>query len=1005
MRLQWLYSNCMKLKCQTFHWPMNDQLLSFSLFRVKEWVDQMQNDLIALIDTATGMQSLTEIYHKHRKHFKVESNNAGELVATAAGNIERLLANRSKALKVSSLAVEAEKLQMEHVWQDDTDLNETVSNKGTDEGKDDTVEKRIPYIPGDFHFDSDFKRQVSYNTTAVHIPTDIYEGSTIILNELNWTEALEDLFRKNKEEDPSLLWQVFGSATGLARYFPASPWMDVSKTPNKIDLYDVRRRPWYIQGAASPKDMLILVDASGSVSGLTLKLIKISVGKMLETLSDDDYVNVVYFNDKAMFAACFENLVQANVRNKRILKDAVENITAKGITNYTAGFDWAFKQLKKMDVPRANCNKIIMLFTDGGEERAEKIFQVENPHQNVRVFTFSVGKHNYDKAPIQSMACDNKGYYYEIPSIGAIRLNTQEYLDVLGRPMVKADKKAKQVQWTNVYLDALELGLVITGTLPVFNKTNTKKSQNQLILGVMAIDVSLEDIRRLTPEYTFGPNGYYFAIDPNGYVLLHPNLNPQTAKFHEPVTLDFLDAELEDEIKVKIRKEMIDNKTGNYTISTLVKSTDKRYIDRGQRTYTFAPVKGTDYSLALVLPEYSMHYIRATIGDTITQAKCKFSESLMADKFEEYGYTLIAPRDYCKDLKPDTNNTEFLKKFNDYIDTKTPNNPMCKHKNKWRNLYFTLLVRDGVLSRFVATDGGITRVYPTSYGLDWRGEAETYDLSFYKRSLDNDLYIFTPTNLDCYILDDGGFLVMTNQIDHFNKIGKFFGEIDPCLMRALSNSSFFTSKSTYNYQSLCDPKKENKTSAGVRSIYVPTIADILNLGWWVCSFFVLILSVFVKKETRITASPSHCFLVKYSTSCISREHVSVKLYLSWTQAHVSTTALVSLVCLLFSRQYHAERLPKTNLVFIVTDTERLCKCQEKILKQEEQESNGPDPCEMASNPRYRKGPAVCFDNNSHEYKPDCGGVSGLTPSLWLMLFLQLVLVGIGTDTRHHAIPS
>lgn len=72
------------------------------------------------------------------------------------------------------------------------------------------------------------------------------------------------------------------------------------------------------------------------------------------------------------------------------------------------------------------------------------------------------------------------GYYYEIPSIGAIRINTQvfplilfcttnssgglilfsppflqEYLDVLGRPMVKEHKKAKQVQWTNVYLDAL----------------------------------------------------------------------------------------------------------------------------------------------------------------------------------------------------------------------------------------------------------------------------------------------------------------------------------------------------------------------------------------------------------------------------------------------------------------------------------------------------------------------------------------------------------------------
>lgn len=31
----------------------------------------------------------------------------------------------------------------------------------------------------------------------------------------------------------------------------------------------------------------------------------------------------------------------------------------------------------------------------------------------------------------------------------------QEYLDVLGRPMVLAGNKAKQVQWTNVYQDAL----------------------------------------------------------------------------------------------------------------------------------------------------------------------------------------------------------------------------------------------------------------------------------------------------------------------------------------------------------------------------------------------------------------------------------------------------------------------------------------------------------------------------------------------------------------------
>eukprot|EP00063_Salmo_salar_P089248 XP_014064083.1 PREDICTED: voltage-dependent calcium channel subunit alpha-2/delta-1-like isoform X1 [Salmo salar] len=90
---------------------------------------------------------------------------------------------------------------------------------------------------------------------------------------------------------------------------------------------------------------------------------------------------------------------------------------------------------------------------------------------------------------------------------------------------------------------------------------------------------------------------------------------------------------------------MINGETGHRTVHTLVKSQDERYIDRSERSYTYAPVKGTDYSLALVLPVYSLHYIHTTIGDTITQAKLELvSESLQEDKFEEYGYTLIAPR-------------------------------------------------------------------------------------------------------------------------------------------------------------------------------------------------------------------------------------------------------------------------------------------------------------------------------------------------------------------------
>ncbi|KFR13924.1 Voltage-dependent calcium channel subunit alpha-2/delta-2, partial [Opisthocomus hoazin] len=123
------------------------------------------------------------------------------------------------------------------------------------------------------------------------------------------------------------------------------------------------------------------------------------------------------------------------------------------------------------NITRANCNKMIMMFTDGGEDRVQDVFEKYNwPNKTVRVFTFSVGQHNYDVTPLQWMACANKGIW--LPCHAFPRpVSLQEYLDVLGRPMVLAGNRAKQVQWTNVYQDALGLGLVVTGTLPVFNLT------------------------------------------------------------------------------------------------------------------------------------------------------------------------------------------------------------------------------------------------------------------------------------------------------------------------------------------------------------------------------------------------------------------------------------------------------------------------------------------------------------------------------------------------------
>ncbi|KAM7402267.1 hypothetical protein PAMP_017521 [Pampus punctatissimus] len=779
------------------------------------------------------------------------------------------------------LAREAEQLQKEHVWQDGV------------------TENAISYY--DSKADSDY--------------------------------ALERVFIENRREDSSLRWQVFGSATGVTRYYPvrcmvynfffslpqATPW----RAPNKIDLYDVRRRPW-----------------SGSVSGLTLKLMKTSVVEMLDTLSDDDYVNVARFNEKAdAVVPCFRTLVQANVRNKKIFKEAVMHMQAKGTTDYKSGFTFAFEQLlNETSAPRANCNKMIMMFTDGGEDRAQEIFEKYNwPNKTVRVFTFSVGQHNYDVTPLQWIACANKGYYFEIPSIGAIRINTQEYLDVLGRPMVLAGPKAKQVQWTNVYQDALGLGLVITGTMPVFNLTaDTASAQNQLILGVMGVDIAINEIKRKTPTYRLGANGYTFAIDPNGYVLLHPNLRPKIINFREPVTLDFLDAELEDNNK------------------------EERYIDEAIRTYTWTPVEGTDYR------EYC-------------------NELELSNNNTEFLLNFIA---LMEKVTPDSKQCDNLLLHNLILDTGIIRQLVDKvWKNKDLNTY-------GFLAVFAATDGGVTRVFPNKAAETWEEDPEPFNASYYRRSLDNKGYIFrapyrtardellNPENdtigilvstaveiaiggktikpavvgvkldleawvdkfkilasnhtdsrqgsntcgpnrgcemdceansddLLCYLIDDGGFLIMSNQKEDWNKVGMFFSDVDPYLMYALYNNSFYNRKQSFDYQSVCERMPNSEAGAARRGVFVPTIADFVNLAWWTSAAAWSLFQQFI-----------------------------------------------------YGLAYHS---------WFVT------------VKED-------NPCEEMAVARYRKGPSTCFDNNISENTSDCGRGHSFRPSFYNLLFIQLLLL-------------
>lgn len=107
----------------------------------------------------------------------------------------------------------------------------------------------------------------------------------------------------NYEGDPSLSWQFFGSSTGFLRRYPGISWPpeDLSTLQDSQAVvrrpYDFRSSAWYVGAATSPKDIAILLDASGSMAGHRANLARATVEAILDTLTDNDFVNIFRFSD------------------------------------------------------------------------------------------------------------------------------------------------------------------------------------------------------------------------------------------------------------------------------------------------------------------------------------------------------------------------------------------------------------------------------------------------------------------------------------------------------------------------------------------------------------------------------------------------------------------------------------------------------------------------------------------------------------------------------------
>ncbi|XP_059352267.1 voltage-dependent calcium channel subunit alpha-2/delta-3-like isoform X7 [Daphnia carinata] len=579
---------------------------------------------------------IREIKERYQSEAKIEQVDGFAMVKEMAEEMENMMGDKIEAIK--RIMDAAEQLSVSHPRLSRQDLYEmkqrgetieyynakrlNVYHRSGPRGGELVDNHKALMMSNSQHFGN-----VGINTSvsAVHVPTNVFDGGPDVMNGILWSEQLDRIFMTNYESDPSLTWQYFGSSTGFMRQYPATKWGQGEWEP---DLFDCRLRPWYLQAAASPKDMIILVDTSGSMTGVRKEIAKHVVLTLLDTLSENDFINIYKFSEVPIpVVPCFKDkLVQANLENVRELRNGMMESETNDIANFTSAFTTAFEILAKYNrtMQGSQCNQAIMLVTDGAPIGYREIFEKYNwPHKPVRVFSYVIGREIIDTAATNWMACANKGYFARVTSLAEVREQVLKYIPVLSRPMVMYQKD-HPVIWTSAYIDIAartkpKFLMAISVATPVYDRKNFSVRTANL-LGVAGTDIPVTELKKRTPAYKLGVNGYSFIVNNNGFVLHHPDHRPLDADgLLKPNynTVDLSEVELvdsdggpreNDTYLMTMRREMIERREGETSFKVRVHHDGMRRVSIRRQRYYYRGLKGSPFSLGLALPDGYGHF-------------------------------------------------------------------------------------------------------------------------------------------------------------------------------------------------------------------------------------------------------------------------------------------------------------------------------------------------------------------------------------------------------------
>ncbi|MHA1992118.1 MAG: VWA domain-containing protein [Candidatus Hodarchaeales archaeon] len=446
--------------------------------------------------------------------------------------------------------------------------------------------------PPDLVYSTEYGREISTAFSAYKIAPTAFDESdqNMYLNQdpETWNpldhvnSSISDTILKSAKLDllwrelyvsfPGHVWLYMGFEFGFHRSFP---WHSYSKS------YDPRIRPWYVGAVTGAKDVVVILDTSGSMVGDPLTNTKEAVKNVFKTLGPRDRLTVISFSGNVRTfrddLEIYSNILQTDA------DDYVDSLVADGSTNINQAI------LDGLDILKNEGSEdrtpVIIFMTDGEPtagltSKNQILNSIQSTNDlDAKIFVFGLGQ-GIDNEFLSDIAQQNAGAAVFIE-------NNDDIPDAMNRYyQFFTSEPSESLIWSYPYIDQSGFGFIITASKPVIVEDK--------FYGVISADLTLIHLIEEMKEFQPSPNGYNFIFDSAGVMVVHPNIFDKEPSdwTTQDIRIPIEDFETYDNEFITIKDQVV---LGDPASNSVSYGSDKRVV-------AFAPIGNTSLRFASVIP-------------------------------------------------------------------------------------------------------------------------------------------------------------------------------------------------------------------------------------------------------------------------------------------------------------------------------------------------------------------------------------------------------------------